>query len=176
MVCGTQATRELVLNADCPSYQKHNCFRRGVWCAQAMGELVSLKQQQKDSATYQAALAARAATGAAAANLRKRCNQCEACLTSQVTHCSLYLPSGLCMANADMLACLLACLLACSLACYLTQCHYRCMIYDCHLYCLAAGRITSVVRLGVTQTMSPMIALSMGLSTVTVCTRLRSNV
>ena len=50
-----------------------------------MGELVSLKQQQKDSATYQAAVAARAATGAAAANLRKRCNQCEACLTSQVT-------------------------------------------------------------------------------------------
>ncbi|DBA96588.1 TPA: hypothetical protein ACH3X1_015451 [Trebouxia sp. C0004] len=48
-----------------------------------MGELVSLKQQQKDSATYQAAVAARAATGAAAANLRKRCNQCEACLTSQ---------------------------------------------------------------------------------------------
>lgn len=53
--------------------------------AQEMGELVSLKQQQKDSATYQAAVAARAATGAAAANLRKRCNQCEACLTSQVT-------------------------------------------------------------------------------------------
>ena len=51
---------------------------------QEMGQLVSLKQQQKDSATYQAAVAARAATGAAAANLRKRCNQCEACLTSQV--------------------------------------------------------------------------------------------
>ncbi len=57
--------------------------------AQEMGELVSLKQQQKDSATYQAAVAARAATGAAAANLRKRCNQCEACLTSQVTCCCL---------------------------------------------------------------------------------------
>ena len=51
---------------------------------QQMGELLSLKQQQKDSGRYQAAIAARAATGAVAANLRKRCNQCEACLTSQV--------------------------------------------------------------------------------------------
>ena len=44
----------------------------------------SLQQRQRDSSAYQAAVAARAATGAAAANLRKRCNQCEACLTSQV--------------------------------------------------------------------------------------------
>lgn len=52
----------------------------------------SLQQRQRDSSAYQAAVAARAATGAAAANLRKRCNQCEACLTSQVTHhtCASY--------------------------------------------------------------------------------------
>jgi len=68
----------------------HDEVPHHVQCAaQEMGELVSLKQQQKDSATYQAAVAARAATGAAAANLRKRCNQCEACLTSQVTRCCL---------------------------------------------------------------------------------------
>lgn len=52
---------------------------------QAAGEMGNLQQWQRDSAAYQAAIAARAATGAAAANLRKRCNQCEACLTSQVT-------------------------------------------------------------------------------------------
>ena len=56
-----------------------------VWCIQAAEEMGSLQQRQRDSAAYQAAVAARAATGAAAANLRKRCNQCEACLTSQVT-------------------------------------------------------------------------------------------
>ena len=54
-------------------------------CWQAAEEMGSLQQRQRDSSAYQAAVAARAATGAAAANLRKRCNQCEACLTSQVT-------------------------------------------------------------------------------------------
>ena len=52
---------------------------------QAAGEMMNLQQRGRDSAAYQAAVAARAATGAAAANLRKRCNQCEACLTSQVS-------------------------------------------------------------------------------------------
>ena len=56
---------------------------------QAAMEMGNLQQRQRDSAAYQAAIAARAATGAAAANLRKRCNQCEACLTSQVTLPSL---------------------------------------------------------------------------------------
>lgn len=52
---------------------------------QEAAELLSLQQRQKDSETYLAAVAGRAAIGAAAANLRKRCNQCEACLTSQVS-------------------------------------------------------------------------------------------
>ena len=58
---------------------------------QEAAELVSLQQKQKDSETYLAAVAGRAAIGAAAANLRKRCNQCEACLTSQVSYLYSYL-------------------------------------------------------------------------------------
>lgn len=59
----------------------------GLALLQEAHDLAKLQDKQRDERVYAAAVAARAATGAAAANLRKRCHQCEACLSNQASQC-----------------------------------------------------------------------------------------
>ena len=51
---------------------------------QEVRDLAAIKRRSASNQAYAAAVALRAAAGAAQANARKRCNRCEACMNSSV--------------------------------------------------------------------------------------------
>lgn len=60
---------------------------------QEVRDLAAIKRRSASNQAYAAAVALRAAAGAAQANARKRCNRCEACMNSSVSAAGLK-PAG----------------------------------------------------------------------------------
>ena len=64
---------------------------------QEVRDLAAIKRRSASNQAYAAAVALRAAAGAAQANARKRCNRCEACMNSSVSVAGLMPLGVLCL-------------------------------------------------------------------------------